>query len=132
MFSHLDDAFRSFDTDGGALLRMLTPEGAGLSLLGEIPEEQGGNAGCLTSLHIKQRGAENGQHLLLLRQNLSLGVLTLCLLSPPIVVRVTLGRSILEAPMLAQSSLPSLGTERTKVWDVRALQSLGMRNDRAL
>lgn len=118
MFSHLDDAFRSFDTDGGALVRKLMPEGAGLSLFGEIPEEQGGNAGCLTLLHIKQRGAENGQHLLLLQKNLSLRVLTLCLLSPSIVVRVALGRSVLEALMLAQSSLPSLGTERTKVWDV--------------
>ena len=115
MFSHLDAAFRSFDMDGGALLRMLTPEGAGPSLLGEIPEEQGASAGCLTLLHIKQCGAENRQHLLLLQKNLSLGVLTLCLLSASIVVRVTLGGSTLEAPMLAQSSLPSSGTERTKV-----------------
>lgn len=115
MFSHLDAAFRSFDMDGGALLRMLAPAGAGPSLLGEIPEEQGANAGCLTLLHVKQRGAENRQHLLLLQKNLSLGVLTLCLLSPPIVVTVILGGSILEAPVLAQSSLPSSGTQRTKV-----------------
>jgi len=108
MFSHLDAAFRSLDTDQGALLQVLTLERAGPRHFGEIPVRAGdyqeASAAFLTLLHSNVEGEDDRQHLLLLQKGLSLGVLMLHVLSPLIVMRSAWEGNTQEASALARTT----------------------------